>query len=159
MHLDGENDPNRPHAFGRVPGAQVKQRMARWRQMQEVVQRFPHLLEQRMFVVKLMNLDRPIGVVSLRVGTQKQCCYCPCSCCTKTSAHPDLRHLRQAVNESGILMKPEAQGYCCMMMCASTGRECSHTCEMCTQVHPTLIRRHPTTSPSCCTVLAICGEL
>ena len=75
------------------------------------MQRFPHLLEQRMFIVKLLNRDQPLGVVSLRVGRQWQCCYCPCSACTKTSAHPDLRHLRQAVYQSGLLNKPELQQY------------------------------------------------
>ena len=64
-----------------------------------------------MFIVKLLNRDQPLGVVSLRVGRQWQCCYCPCSACTKTSAHPDLRHLRQAVYQSGLLNKPELQQY------------------------------------------------
>lgn len=139
MHLASDDSEDQPHVYGRVPGARIKDRITRWRQMQvrarrtwslgrggpalvrcgfpaalvrllvfarcalqEVVQRFPHLLEQRMFIIKMRNVDQPAGVVSLHVGRQWQCCFCPCSCATKTSAHPDLRHLRAALIQSGF---------------------------------------------------------
>ena len=34
MHVDGEDNTNQPHAYGRIPGARIKDRITRWRQMQ-----------------------------------------------------------------------------------------------------------------------------
>ena len=69
--LDGEDSTSQSHAYGRIPS--IKDRTQRSTactsrpsfshasNKQEVAQRLPHLLEQRMFIVKLSTATSPYG--------------------------------------------------------------------------------------------------